>query len=196
MRKAPKRRKTERMSMGTTQAGMGRRVNYMSRRDGVKRALHHGRRQTGKVQVPWHGFIASILDSMKTLLVACAVGTNSGQKIQRNQNPNCHFWRAWSKSRMLGAKAGYWACPLHSTPPKGGWQATSASPPAPDTPVPSPHIRKNLATPTLSPLGEWASEQGELLFVFNPLCCIRGPNKALPEMKGGKTPFISIASLI
>ena len=34
----------KRMSMGRTQAGMGRRVNYMARRDGARRALHHGRR--------------------------------------------------------------------------------------------------------------------------------------------------------
>ena len=48
------------------------------------------------------------------------LGQNYGKKIQRDQkNPNCHFWRAWSKNRVLGAKAGYWACPLHSTPPEG-----------------------------------------------------------------------------
>lgn len=40
------------------------------------------------------------------------------QMIQR-QKPNCHFYRAWSKNRVWGAKGGYWACPLYTPPPKG-----------------------------------------------------------------------------
>ena len=41
-----------------------------------------------------------------------AVGTNSGQKIQRPKNPTANF-------EEPGAKAGYWACPLHTVMPKG-----------------------------------------------------------------------------
>ena len=58
-------------------------------------------------------------------------------KIQKDQkNPSCHFWRA-------GRKAGYCACPLHSTPPKG-W-VNPLSPPSSLTPG---------HTPTLTPYKE------------------------------------------
>ena len=50
---------------------------------------------------------------------ACAVGANSGQKIQRDQKSQLPLLKGWSKTRVLGAKAGYCACPLHTTPPKG-----------------------------------------------------------------------------
>ena len=44
-----------------------------------------------------------------------------------------------------------------------------------DTSLPSLHIRNQLNPP-------WgASEQGNLLLVFAPPCCSRGPNEALPE---------------
>ena len=33
---------------------------------------------------------------------ACAVGKNSGPKrYKETKNPNCYFWRSWSKSRVL-----------------------------------------------------------------------------------------------
>ena len=31
------------------------------------------------------------------------------------KNAYCHFWRAGSKRRVSGAKAGHWACLLHTT---------------------------------------------------------------------------------
>ena len=105
-----------------------------------------------------------------------AVGANSGQKIQRDQKPNCHFWRARSKHRVLGTKAGYWTCPLHTTPPKG-W-AKHLSHPCSPTPGHTPTLTpcKDQASPS-----QWASEQGNLSFVLTPRCCSRGRNKALPE---------------
>ena len=36
---------------------------------------------------------------------------------KKTRNANCHFWRA--KIRVLGAKAGYYACLLHVPPPGG-----------------------------------------------------------------------------
>ena len=42
------------------------------------------------------------------------------KRYKETKNPNCHFWRVWNKNRGLGAKAGYWACPLHSALQKGG----------------------------------------------------------------------------
>ena len=96
------------------------------------------------------------------------LGQIMDNKIQKDQTPNCHFWRAGSKNRVSGAKVGYCACPLHSTLPKR-W-ADHLSHPSNLTPGP---------TPTLTPL--WGSEQGKLLLVFAPPCCSRGPNKALPK---------------
>ena len=37
-------------------------------------------------------------------------------KYTETEKPSCHFWRAWSKNRMLGEKTEYCACPLHSAP--------------------------------------------------------------------------------
>ena len=47
------------------------------------------------------------------------VGQIMDNRIQKDQKRNCHFWRTGSKSRVLGAKVGYYACPLHTIPPKG-----------------------------------------------------------------------------
>ena len=45
------------------------------------------------------------------------MGKIMGKIYKETEKHNCHFWRAWSKNRMLGAKTGYCACPLHSAPP-------------------------------------------------------------------------------
>ena len=74
------------------------------------------------------------------------------------------------------AKAGSWACPLHTTPAKPG-QNTSAIPPAwpLDTPLPSPYIRNQLAPY----LREGASEGTCSLFSLHPATA-EAANKALP----------------
>ena len=92
-------------------------------------------------------------------------------KTKKTTN-NCHFWRARSKSRVSGVKAG--TCPLHSTPPKG-W-ANHLSHPSDSThghTLPSPHIRNQL-TPR-------RSEQGSLLLAVAPPLLQQGPSKALSE---------------
>ena len=86
---------------------------------------------------------------------------------KKTQNPNCHFWRAWSKNRVLcfvPSKAGYRVCSLHSTPAEG-WANHQSHPLAQflDTLLPLPHLRYKLA-----PLQE-VSKQGKLLFVLTPL---------------------------
>ena len=89
------------------------------------------------------------------------------------KNPNCHFWRARSKDRVLGAKGGYCTCPLHSTPPNG-W-VDHLRHPSGRTPghTPSLTLYKEPDYPSSG------SEQGNLLLVFVLPCCSRGPNKAL-----------------
>ena len=72
-------------------------------------------------------------------------------KIQKDQKSNCYFWRARSKNKVWEAKlecrAGYCACPLHSAPPKG-WANHLSHQPDPWThPLPSPHIKNQLAHP-------------------------------------------------
>ena len=98
-----------------------------------------------------------------------------GKLWTKNKKPNCHLWRAGSKNKVLGAKAGYCACPLHTTPPDG-W-ANHLSHPSSPTPG---------HTLTFTPYKEPAhtrsgSEQGNLLLVFAPFCTCRSPYKALPE---------------
>ena len=41
------------------------------------------------------------------------------KRYKETENPNCHFWRAWSKTRVLGAKAACCSCSRHTTPPGG-----------------------------------------------------------------------------
>ena len=101
----------------------------------------------------------------------------------RYKKTNCHFWGARNKSRGSGAKAGHCACPLHSAPPKG-W-ADHLSHPSGWTPGPTP-IRNQLAPP------QGVSEQGKLLLVLPPLCCSRGPNKALPGFLVSSDQFLWI----
>ena len=76
---------------------------------------------------------------------------------------------------MLGAKAGYWACPLHSPRPERWAKHESYL----SSPTPG-------HTPTLPPCKEpahspSASEQTREGVVLAPSCGSRGPNKALPE---------------
>ena len=130
------------------------------------------------------------------LLQGCSACTwtrlSSSNKRQRNymrlKITGCmHSWgKFWTKDTKRPknpsatfegprAKAGYFACPLHTTPPK--WWANHPSHPS----VPTPGH-----TPTLTPYKERArpragSKQGNLLFVLTPCCCSGVPSKALPE---------------
>ena len=64
------------------------------------------------------------------------------------KNPNYHFWRARSKYRVSGAKAGHCSCPLHTTPPKGWADHLSHGSSRPLDPPPySPHVRSRLTPP-------------------------------------------------
>ena len=66
------------------------------------------------------------------------LGQIKDNKIQKDQKPSCHFWRAGSKNRVLGAKAGNCACPLHTTLPNGWADHLSHS--AGPTPGPAPTL--------------------------------------------------------
>ena len=86
---------------------------------------------------------------------------------------NCHFW---SKNRVLGAKAGYCPCSLHTIPSKGWTNHLSySSSPTPRHTPPFPYVRSQL-TPT-----QGAIKQENLFLVLSPSCCSRGPLRALPE---------------
>ena len=98
------------------------------------------------------------------------------KKTKKTQKKNnCHFSRAESRHRVLGAKAGYCTCPLHSTPPKS-W-AKHLSYPAGLTPGHNPSLT-SCKEQTCPPSG---SEQENMLLVFPPSCDLRSPRKALPE---------------
>ena len=60
------------------------------------------------------------LEGTKSNCVHVQLGQILNKRYKKTpKKPNCHFWRARSKNRELVAKAGYCACPLHTTPPKG-----------------------------------------------------------------------------
>ena len=109
----------------------------------------------------------------KNRCVHAQLGQIMDNKIQKDQKPNCHFWRARGKNRVSGAKAGYFfttPCPLHTTP-KGGAKHLSHS----SCPIPG-------YTPTLTPYKEPAhptseSKQGKLLLVFASAAAAGAPVK-------------------
>ena len=86
-------------------------------------------------------------------------------KRYRDQKTQLPLWRGWSKSRIL------------RLPPalNAGWGLSHPSGHPLNTSPPSPCIRNKLY-PT-----QERSKQGNLLFILAPLCCSRGPRKALPE---------------
>ena len=65
-------------------------------------------------------------------------------KIQKDQKPYCHFWRAGSRSKALGANVGD-RSDLHSTPPKG-WvnDVSHSSSPSPGLTSTPSYIRNQL----------------------------------------------------
>ena len=66
-------------------------------------------------------------------------------EIQKNQKPNCHFLKVGSKRKLLEAKAGCYAWPLHTTSQRGG--QTPLCPTPGHTPYSSPHISNQLSPP-------------------------------------------------
>ena len=79
-----------------------------------------------------------------------------------------------------GAKAEYWACPVHLTPFNGVISHLShLSSLTPGHILTSPHIRMKFE---LHSLPKWASKQGKLLTCFRSSCCSRALHKALPEL--------------
>ena len=89
----------------------------------------------GIFQVRVLDWVASAFSSIHIQL-----GQIMDNNIQRDQKSNCHFWRP-------GAKQGYFACLLHTTPTKG-WANHLSSPSGLtlDTALHSPHIRNQLSS--------------------------------------------------
>ena len=56
---------------------------------------------------------------LKITVCTVQLGQIMDKKIQKDQKPKCHFWRAGSKNRGSGEKAGHCTCPLHTAAPKG-----------------------------------------------------------------------------
>ena len=90
------------------------------------------------------------------------------QKTNKQKPNNCHFWRARSKCRVSGVKAGM--CPLHATPPKG-WanRLSHPSDPTHGHTLPSPHMKNHL-----TPGG---ASKGTCYLLLLPRCCSRAPVK-------------------
>lgn len=79
------------------------------------------------------------------------------------QNPHLPLLKSLEQNRLLGAKAGYWVCPLHSPLTPEGMGETRKPPLQPNTWTYSylPHVRNQL-TP------QQVSKQGNLFF-FPPV---------------------------
>ena len=158
MRKAPKGRRTEQDVHGQD-----------SGRDGQKSQLHGQERWSQESSPPWKK-----IDRKATSALAWFYCFNSW--FYKNPPGGMHSWgKFWTKDtkrpksqlallksleQKQDVESKSWVLGM---PPalKATGGATSASPPALDTPIPSLHIRKNLATPTLLPLGgvsKWARE--------------------------------------
>ena len=110
---------------------------------------------------------------LKITVCLCSWGKLWSKDTKRPKKPNCHFWRARSKNRELVAKAGYCACPLHTTPPKG-W-TNDPSHPSGQTPgyIPTLIPYKEQACPHF---GKWASK-GTCYLFLPPPATARAPVK-------------------
>ena len=94
---------------------------------------------------------------------------------KRPKKSHCHFWRAGSKNRGSGAKAGYCTCPLHTTPPKE-WANHLSYPPAltpGHTPTLTQYKEPAHGPPSAPPAG--VSKQGKLFLVLAPPLLQQGP---------------------
>ena len=105
---------------------------------------------------------------LKITACVCSWGNLWTTKYKKTKNPT-------ATSKVLGSKAGYCPWSLHIAPP-GGWADHLSH----------PSSLNHGPTPTLTPFKGpacplSASEQGNLLRVFIPLCCSMSPSTALPE---------------
>ena len=105
----------------------------------------------------------------KNSCVHVHLGQIMDNKIQKDQKPNCHFWRVPSKNRVLCMH------PAHNTTKRVGKPPKLLLLPNPRS-RPYPHPISGISLPPAS-----GSDQGHLLLVFTPSCCSRNPNKALPK---------------
>ena len=65
---------------------------------------------------------------LKLTVCMCSWGQMMDTRFKKTK-PNCHLWKARSKSRVSGAKVGYCSCPLLTTPPKGcSWKKSYDKP--------------------------------------------------------------------
>ena len=97
-------------------------------------------------------------------------------KIQKDQqNPT-------AISEELGAKAGYCACPLHTTLPKGRAHVTPPAPPL-DPPLASPHMRNQLTPP-------WGASKEIWYLLLLPSAAAGAPIKSCLNFLSG---FLSVS---
>ena len=142
--------------------------------------------------------LPSLWDRLGTGTLCCSACTwtnvSSSNKIQRNykglkitvcmcswgkfwtsyketKKPNCHFWRARKKSRVLRMP------PAHNTTKGVG---KTPKPPLWPDPWTHPYPHPISGTSSPAPLREQASKETCYLFLLPP-CCSRDSNKALPE---------------
>ena len=100
---------------------------------------------------------------LKITVCMCSWGKLWTKRYKKTKEPNWYFWRVGRRNRVLGAKAGYCACLLHSTPPKRWVDHLSHPSSRPlNTSLPSPYIRNQLSPP------RGVSEQGKLLLCSLP----------------------------
>ena len=133
--------------------------------------------------------------------LCCSAGTwthlSSSHKIQRNcmglKITLCthswgKFWTketqgAWSKSRGLGAKAGYCACPLHTPPPKG-WADHQSHPSSP-TPGHTLTLTLTLYKERARPPPQGAGKQGTCCLFSLPSAAAGAPIKPCLNLLSG-----------
>ena len=115
----------------------------------------------------------------KNNCVHAQLGQILDKRSKETEKPNCHFWRAWSKTGcqeqnwVSGTKAEYWACPLHTSLPEG-W---------------ADHLRHPAVwppghTPVLTALQDCFSPPrgaGESVVCSLSQCCRRSCSEVSPE---------------
>ena len=111
---------------------------------------------------------------LKITACMCSWGKFWTARYKETKKPNCHFWRARGKSRVLHTP------PVHNTTDGVG---KTPKPPSGPTPGHTPTLTpcKEPTCPPPPPPPQGPSKQENLLFVLTPLCCSRGPNTALTE---------------
>ena len=103
------------------------------------------------------------------------------ERIQEGQKSQLPLLKSPEQKQGVGSKSRVLRMPPAHTTTKGVGKPPKL-PLLRPTPGPAPTLTayKESARPHLHP-PQGANEQGNLLFVFAPSCCSRGPRKALPE---------------